>query len=77
MFKKVHDKVWKIKLDTHCKKKKKSWSVEIVEGAAKRVDSSRPALGFAMRCSPSRLWRICEIVEDECPSLSTLTIPLL
>lgn len=35
---------------------------------AARVDSSSSALGFAMSCSPSRLWRICEIGENGCPS---------
>lgn len=40
-----------------------------IDEGAKRVVSSSPALGFAMRCSPSRLWRICGIVGDGCPSL--------
>jgi hypothetical protein len=43
---------------------KKRVEVGKMDEGAKRVVSSSPALGFAMRCSPSRLWRICGIVGD-------------
>lgn len=61
---KIHDPKNSTHFEPNDDNNKKRVEVGKMDEGAKRVVSSSPALGFAMRCSPSRLWRICGIVGD-------------